>query len=93
MSSVNEIVSKPTKALQMEGREKRNVIYFTADIPIEIITAAGCVPYRVPSDLEVDQGHTTVTSVLQPFICSKSHQFFEFISKNNKNLVAGIFSE
>lgn len=93
MSDVNKIVSKPAKALQIEGRKNRNVIYFTADIPIEIITAAGCIPYRIPSDLEVDQGQTTVTSVLQPFICSKSHQFFEFISKNNKNLAAGIFSE
>ena len=93
MSNVNSIVAAPAEALQLKGRENRNVIYFTADIPVEIITAAGCVPYRVPSDLDEKQQRGNTTSVLQPYICSKSHQFFEFISNNVNNLAAGIFSE
>lgn len=93
MSNVNSIVAAPAEALQLKGRKNRNVIYFTADIPVEIITAAGCVPYRVPSDLDEKQKRGNTTSVLQPYICSKSHQFFEFISNNEANLAAGIFSE
>ncbi|MFV2014669.1 MAG: 2-hydroxyacyl-CoA dehydratase subunit D [Candidatus Heimdallarchaeota archaeon] len=93
MSDVNNLIAEPAKILQKVGRENRNVIYFTADIPIEIITAAGCVPYRIPSDLDARQNRNNVATVLQPFICSKSHQFFNFIADNGRNLAAGIFSE
>lgn len=93
MSDINDLVINPARVLQRDERKGRNVIYFTADIPIEIITAAGCIPYRIPSDLEALKNQNNVASVLQPFICSKSHQFFNFIKDNGKNLAAGIFSE
>lgn len=79
--------------LEKEDYKQKSIIYFTADIPIEIITAAGLIPVRIPSDANGSQGQNNTSSVLQPFICSKSHQFFDFISKNGKNLFAGIFSE
>ncbi|OLS28897.1 MAG: R-phenyllactate dehydratase beta subunit [Candidatus Heimdallarchaeota archaeon LC_2] len=79
--------------LEKEEYKQKSVIYFTADIPIEIISAAGLIPVRIPSDANGPQSQYNTNSVLQPFICSKSHQFFDFISKNGKNLIAGIFSE
>lgn len=93
MSDINKLVADPSRILQKDERKDRNVIYFTADIPIEIITAAGCIPYRIPSDLEAINNQNNLASVLQPFICSKSHQFFNFIVANGNNLAAGIFSE
>jgi benzoyl-CoA reductase/2-hydroxyglutaryl-CoA dehydratase subunit BcrC/BadD/HgdB len=93
MSDVNNLIKAPHELLVNSEGDRDSVIYFTADIPIEIITAANFIPFRIPSDLVENEKQTGTTSMLQPYICSKSHQFFDFVTRYIQNIGGAIFSE
>ena len=61
----------------------KTILYFTSDIPIEIISAAGLHPVRIPSDFELTTRQKSIDSIIQPFNCSKSRQMLDFIINFN----------
>lgn len=67
------------------------MLYFTSDIPLEIITAAGYVPVRIPAEIKIKSQKMSPSSVFQPFICSKSQQMVNFLI--NTQVKSAIFSE
>ena len=48
-----------------------SLIYFTSDLPLEIISAFKLNPVRIPSYLTVKNNQISIDSIIQPFICSK----------------------
>ncbi|MHA2403730.1 MAG: hypothetical protein ACXADH_12115, partial [Candidatus Kariarchaeaceae archaeon] len=56
----------------------RTVVYFTADIPIEVLTAAGLVPFRIPPEIPNENQTINIESIVQPFNCTKSRLFLEY---------------
>ena len=67
------------------------MMYFTADIPLEIISAFGFIPVRIPSEIEFNSQNKSINAIFQPFICSKSRQMVDFLINNN--IEHAIFSE
>ncbi|MHA2028534.1 MAG: 2-hydroxyacyl-CoA dehydratase [Candidatus Kariarchaeaceae archaeon] len=93
LSDVTNVITSPQDLLVDDEGNKNRIVYFTADIPVEIISAAKLIPFRIPSDLKETGQQTNMTSILQPYICSKSHQFFDFVTKYAENIRGAIFSE
>jgi benzoyl-CoA reductase/2-hydroxyglutaryl-CoA dehydratase subunit BcrC/BadD/HgdB len=71
----------------------RTVVYFTADIPIEVLTAAGLVPFRIPTEIPNENQTINIESIVQPFNCTKSRLFLEYILNNHNTIGGAIFSE
>lgn len=67
------------------------MMYFTADIPLEIISAFDFIPIRIPSEIEFTSKNKSTNAIFQPFICSKSRQMLDFLINNN--IEYAIFSE
>ncbi len=67
------------------------MMYFTADIPLEIISAFNFIPIRIPSEIEFNSKNKSTNAIFQPFICSKSRQMLDFLINNN--IKHAIFSE
>ncbi|MCY3412847.1 MAG: 2-hydroxyacyl-CoA dehydratase [Candidatus Heimdallarchaeota archaeon] len=69
---------------------KQSILYFTADIPLELIHAAALHPVRIPSDISFESNKST-NAIFQPFICSKSRFMLDFVLNNE--IQQAIFSE
>ncbi len=97
ISDMDNLITNFSRILQQDEFLGKSVVYFTADIPVEIVTAAGLIPIRIPSDISSREKNGSVNliidSIIQPFVCAKSRHMMEFIINNSESFSAGIFSE
>ena len=61
------------KALKAEGR--KIIGYICSMVPLEIITAAGCIPFRVRGD--VHEPITTGDTLLETIVCPYYRSCFD----------------
>ena len=96
-SEIDDLIFNFGKILKQDDFLDKTVLYFTADIPLEVISAFGLIPIRIPSDIRTRDKSVSVNSmidsILQPFVCAKSRHMMEFIINNSESFSAGIFSE
>jgi benzoyl-CoA reductase subunit C len=74
------------KALQKEGEQV--IGYVCSFVPLEIITAAGCVPFRIRGDIHepITKGDTLLETIVCPFIRS----CFDMAVKGKYDFLSGI---
>ncbi|MHA2249663.1 MAG: 2-hydroxyacyl-CoA dehydratase subunit D [Candidatus Kariarchaeaceae archaeon] len=93
ISKIDQNFSNFTDFLVREDYKNRFLIYFTADIPIELISAADLIPLRIPTEINSFPRMKNIDSMVQPFNCAKSRQLLDFIINNAEIISGGIFSE
>ena len=60
------------RARELNSEGKKLVGYVCSFVPIELITAAGCVPFRIRGDISepITKGDTLLETIVCPFIRS-----------------------
>ena len=68
----NQYVNYGTRARELKNQGQKVIGYICSFVPLEIITAAGCVPFRVRGDIRepVTKGDTLMETIVCPFIRS-----------------------
>jgi len=74
------------KRLNEEG--KKIIGYVCSFVPLEIIHASGCIPFRIRGDL--NEPVTKADSILEPIICPYYRSCFELCLKERYNFLSGI---
>ncbi len=74
------------KELKNEGR--KIIGYICSFVPLEIITASGCVPFRIRGDIQepITKGDTLLETIVCPFVRS----CFDLAVKGKYDFLAGI---
>lgn len=89
MSKVNrdyEEYGRRARELSLEG--KKIIGYICSFVPLEMITAAGCVPFRVRGDIRepITKGDTQMETIVCPFIRS----CFDLCLKGRYSFLSGM---
>jgi benzoyl-CoA reductase/2-hydroxyglutaryl-CoA dehydratase subunit BcrC/BadD/HgdB len=68
----NQYVNYGTRARELKNQGQKVIGYICSFVPLEIITAAGCVPFRVRGDIRepITKGDTLMETIVCPFIRS-----------------------
>ena len=74
------------RALAAEG--KKVIGYICSMVPLEIITAAGCVPFRVRGD--VREPVTTGDTLLETIVCPYYRSCFDLSAKQRYDFLSGL---
>ncbi|MHA2366152.1 MAG: 2-hydroxyacyl-CoA dehydratase subunit D [Candidatus Hodarchaeales archaeon] len=82
-----------TDLLNQNDYLDKAILYFTSDIPLEIVSASGLIPVRIPPNIKISSKRKNVDSIVQAFNCTKSRQMLDFMINSSYNFKGGIFSE
>src|SRR5512136_622446 len=68
----NQYVNYGTRARELKNQGHKVIGYICSFVPLEIITAAGCIPFRVRGDIRepITKGDTLMETIVCPFIRS-----------------------
>ena len=60
------------RARELKDEGEKIIGYICSFVPVELITAAGCVPFRIRGDVKepITRGDTTLETIVCPFIRS-----------------------
>ncbi len=76
------------RARELSRTGKRIIGYICSFVPIEMITAAGCVPFRIRGDIHepITKGDTLLETIVCPFIRS----CFDLMVKGKYDFLSGV---
>ena len=68
----NHYVNYGTRARELHAQGQKIIGYICSFVPLEMITASGCVPFRIRGDIRepITQGDTLMETIVCPFIRS-----------------------
>ena len=76
------------RAKELKNEGKKIIGYICSFVPLEIITAAGCVPFRIRGDIQepITKGDTLLETIVCPFVRS----CFDLAVKGKYDFLEGI---
>lgn len=76
------------RARELAAQGKKIVGYICSMVPLEIITAAGCVPFRVRGDIH--EPVTTGDTLLETIVCPYYRSCFDLSAKQKYEFLSGL---
>ena len=97
MNAKNSIISSKVesyykdygqRARELNGEGKKLIGYVCSFVPVEMITAAGCVPFRIRGDVgePITKGDTLLETIVCPFVRS----CFDLAVKGKYDFLSGV---
>ncbi|OPY12866.1 MAG: R-phenyllactate dehydratase beta subunit [Syntrophus sp. PtaB.Bin001] len=84
----NQYENYGVRAKQLSAEGKKVIGYICSFVPVEFITAAGCIPFRIRGDVHepITKGDTLLETIVCPFIRS----CFDLCVKDHYDYLSGI---
>ena len=76
------------RAKELEGEGKKLIGYVCSFVPLEIITAAGCIPFRVRGNIH--EPITTGDTLLETIVCPYYRSCFDLSAKHKYDFLSGL---
>jgi benzoyl-CoA reductase subunit C len=76
------------RAKELKGEGKKIIGYICSFVPLEIITAAGCIPFRVRGSMQ--EPITTGDTLLETIVCPYYRSCFDLSVKQRYDFLSGL---
>ncbi|OGP89686.1 MAG: hypothetical protein A2156_00565 [Deltaproteobacteria bacterium RBG_16_48_10] len=76
------------RARELNAEGKKIIGYICSMVPLEIITAAGCIPFRVRGDIH--EPITTGDTLLETIVCPYYRSCFDLSAKQKYDFLSGL---
>lgn len=76
------------RAKELKAEGKKLIGYVCSFVPLEIITAAGCIPFRIRGDIK--EPITVGDNLLEPIVCPFYRSCFDLALKKRYDFLEGI---
>jgi benzoyl-CoA reductase subunit C len=76
------------RARELKAEGKKVIGYICSMVPLEIITAAGCIPFRVRGDIH--EPITTGDTLLETIVCPYYRSCFDLTAKQKYEFLSGL---
>jgi benzoyl-CoA reductase subunit C len=76
------------RARELAAQGKKVIGYICSMVPLEIITAAGCIPFRVRGDIH--EPITTGDTLLETIVCPYYRSCFDLSAKQKYDFLSGL---
>jgi benzoyl-CoA reductase/2-hydroxyglutaryl-CoA dehydratase subunit BcrC/BadD/HgdB len=76
------------RARELKAEGKKVIGYICSMVPLEIITAAGCIPFRVRGDIH--EPVTTGDTLLETIVCPYYRSCFDLSAKQKYEFLSGL---
>ena len=76
------------RARELKAEGKKIIGYICSMVPLEIITAAGCIPFRVRGDIH--EPITTGDTLLETIVCPYYRSCFDLSAKQKYEFLSGL---
>ncbi|HSB04756.1 MAG TPA: 2-hydroxyacyl-CoA dehydratase family protein [Thermodesulfobacteriota bacterium] len=76
------------RARELNAEGKKVIGYICSMVPLEIITAAGCIPFRVRGDIH--EPITTGDTLLETIVCPYYRSCFDLSTKQKYDFLSGL---
>ena len=76
------------RAKELNAQGKKVIGYICSLVPLEIITAAGCIPFRVRGDIR--EPVTTGDTLLETIVCPYYRSCFDLSAKQKYDFLSGL---
>jgi benzoyl-CoA reductase subunit C len=76
------------RAKELKGEGRKLIGYVCSFVPLEIITAAGCIPFRVRGNIH--EPVTTGDTLLETIVCPYYRSCFDLSAKQKYDFLSGL---
>ncbi|MFW9996376.1 MAG: 2-hydroxyacyl-CoA dehydratase [Candidatus Odinarchaeota archaeon] len=87
------IIESADSLVKSSKNNAKSMVFFTPNVPVEVITASGVTPVRICSAIAQRASKTSTDSILQPFTCPWIQLQLNLLLNESFSLDGVIFSE